>query len=64
MWQTWNTSATWWLHRTWVVLAALALCMSACTGPGHSRSAPSAHSPEVGHAGPMLSGDGDGGSGM
>jgi hypothetical protein len=64
MWRTWNTSATWWHHRSRVVLVALAVCVSACTGPGHSSSAPSGHSPEGGYAEPMLSEDGDGGSGM
>jgi hypothetical protein len=61
---TWDTSAAWWNHRTWVVLVAPASCVSARTGPGHSSSAPSAHSPEGGRAGPKLSGNGDGGNGM
>jgi hypothetical protein len=64
MWQPWNTSSTWRNHLMRGVLVALVLCMSACTAPGHSGSAPSAHSPEGGRAGPVLSGDGNGGSGM
>jgi hypothetical protein len=64
MTQTWNTLSTWWKYRTRVVLVALALWVSACTGPGHSTSAPSAHSPEGGQARPKLSGNGNGGSGM
>jgi hypothetical protein len=62
--QTWNPIRTWWKHVIQVLLVVLVLCVSACTGPGHSTSAPSPHSPEGGHAEPMLSGDGNGGSGM
>jgi hypothetical protein len=61
---TWNSTRTWWNRARQMLLVALVLCVSACTTLGHSNSAPSAHSPEGGHEGPKLSGDGDGGSGM
>jgi hypothetical protein len=64
MTQLWNTSSTWWNDLTRAVLVALALCVSACTGPGYSTSVPAAHSPEGGHAEPMPSGNGNGGNGM
>jgi hypothetical protein len=64
MWPTWNTLPPAWTYVMRVVLIAVVLFVAACTGPAHSNSAPSAHSPERGHAGPMLSGDGDDGSGM
>jgi hypothetical protein len=64
MWQTWNTSSTGWYYALRVMLVAGVLFVSACTGPGHSSSVPSAHSPEGSRAEPMLSGDGDSGSGM
>jgi hypothetical protein len=64
MWRTWNTSSPWRSHLIRVLVVALAFCVSACTGPGDSSSAPSAHSPEGGHTGPLFSGNGNGGSGM
>jgi len=51
MTQTWNALCTWWNHVIGVLLAALVLCVSACTGPGHSSSVPSTHSPEGGMQG-------------
>jgi hypothetical protein len=62
--QTWNPIRTRWNRVMRVLLVALVLCVAACTGPGHSGSAPSAYSPEGGRAGPKLSGNGNGGSGM
>jgi hypothetical protein len=61
---TWNTLHTWWNHVIRVVLIAVVSCVSACTTLGYSSSNPSAHSPEADHAGPKLSGNGNGGSGM
>ena len=41
-----------------VVLVAVVLFVAACTGPAHSSSTPQL-TPLKGHAGPMLSVDGD-----
>jgi hypothetical protein len=64
MWRTWNTLPAGWTYVMRVTLVAVVLFVAACTGPGHSSSVPSAHSPEGGLAGPLTSGNGDGGSGM
>jgi hypothetical protein len=64
MTHTWNPLRTCWNHVIRVVLIAVVSCVSACTTLGHSSSNPSTHSPEGGHAGLMLSGDVNGGSGM
>jgi hypothetical protein len=57
----WPTVPTWWNHVIRVMLVILLLFVSACTAPGHSRSNPSAHSLDGGLAGPLTSGNGDGG---
>jgi hypothetical protein len=62
--QTRKPIYTHWYHVVRVLLITLVLCVSACTGPGHSTSVPSAHSREGGRAGPKLSGNGNGRSGM
>jgi hypothetical protein len=64
MWPTWNTLPAGWPYVMRIVLVAVVLCVSACTTLGHSSSNPSTHSSEAGHAGPKLSGNGNGGSGM
>jgi hypothetical protein len=56
--QTWNPLRTWWNHVMRVLLVALVLCASACTGPGHFGSEPSA-SAETCLAGPPRPGCGD-----
>ena len=64
MWLTRKILPTRWRLDMRVGLIAVVLCVSACSGPGASTSNPSGLSPEGGSAGPMISGDGDGGSGM
>jgi hypothetical protein len=64
MWPTWNLLPARWPYVMRVMMVSLALSVSACTAPGHSSSGPAAHSPDGGLAGPLTSGDGDGGSGM
>jgi hypothetical protein len=64
MWPTWNTLAAGWTDVMRVVLVAVVVFVAACTGRAHSSSAPSGHAPEGGRAGPLTSGDGDGGDGM
>jgi hypothetical protein len=62
--QTWNPLRTWWNHVMRVLLVALVLCASACTGPGRSTSEPSAMPPDGGYAGMTNSEKGDSDSGM
>jgi hypothetical protein len=61
MWPIWKGFPTWWNHLMQVLLLAVVLCISACTAPGHSRSTPSALSPEGGSAGPQEVGKDAGG---
>jgi hypothetical protein len=60
MWPTWNSVSTRWHHILRVMVVSVALCVSACTGPGHSSSTPSANPSLGGYAGPKDSGNGNG----
>jgi hypothetical protein len=46
MWPALKVLPVWWTRVMLVVLVSVVCFISACTGPGHSSSAPSAHSPE------------------
>ena len=61
---TLNTVPAWWNRVMRVALVFMVLWASACTGPGHASSAPSAMPSEGGHAGSKHSGNGNGGNGM
>jgi hypothetical protein len=60
MWPIWNTVPTRWPHVIRVTVVAVALCVSACTGPGHSTPTPSANPSEGGYAEPKSQGNGGG----
>jgi hypothetical protein len=53
-----------WPYVMWVMMVSLALSVSACTARGHSLPNPPTHSADEGLAGPLTSGDGDGGNGI
>ena len=61
MWHTWITFPRRWRHVIRMVLVAVVVCVSACSGPGRSGSTPAALSPDAGQAG--AAGSGDGGNG-
>jgi hypothetical protein len=61
---TWNAKPSAWIQAMRVVLASMALFVSACTTPGHSNSSPAAIPAEGGQAGTVGSGNGDGGNDM
>jgi hypothetical protein len=64
MWSTRNMFPAGWTYLMRVMMVSLAFSVSACTASSQSRWTPSAHSPEGGHGGPMIQGNGNGGSGM
>jgi hypothetical protein len=60
MWPIWNTVSTRRHDIIRVTVVAVALCLSACTGPGYSNPTPSANPSDGGYAGPKTSGNGNG----
>jgi hypothetical protein len=57
---TWNMLPVGWTLMLRVGVVAIALCVSACTAPGHSRSNPSGIASDGGYAGPKDAGNGNG----
>jgi uncharacterized protein YbdZ (MbtH family) len=60
MWPTWKALPAGWTYVMRVVLVSTALCVSACSAPGHSISNPSGMPSEGGYAGPKDPGNGNG----